>query len=114
MKQGYSAKEVQSWLIVHLAEQLRVCPESIDPFEPFYGHIIGGFQSNGIAQDMEKWLGIKLSSSIFYEHPDIATLSHHIVKEKLRSEVMNNLTHRSQIYNQIPKLINKGIRIFWH
>lgn len=111
-----SAKAVQSWLVAYLAKQLKVSPESIDPFDSFYGHIIGGFQSSGMAADLENWLGIKLSSAIFYQHPDIATLSHHIVKEKLRSaeNETDRQTYRSQLHNQIPKLINKASRIFRH
>lgn len=88
-----SAKMVQAWLIAYLAKHLKTQPESIDPYEPFYGQLIGGFQSSGIVTDLENWLNIKLPSSFFYEHPDIATLSHHIVKAKLRSMESQSATH---------------------
>lgn len=112
METGLSTKTVQAWLVAYLAKHLKVSPESIDPFDSFYGHIIGGFQSSGMAADLENWLGVKLSSSIFYRHPDIATLSHHIVKEKLRSDEHNNSSSKLQLHNQIPELINKASRIF--
>lgn len=111
---GVSAKDVQSLLIVYLAKKLSVSPGSIDPKEPFYGHIIGGYQSSGMLTSLENRLGIKLPASIFYEYPDIATLSHHIVKEKLRSIENDKPTQRLQIHNQIPKLINKTSRLFRH
>ena len=111
---GLSAKDVQGLLVAYLAKKLSVAPESIDPNEPFYGHIIGGYQSSGMLASLENRLGVKLSPAIFYEYPDIATLSHHIVKEKLRSVENNKSDGSSQIQNKIPKLINRAARIFRH
>jgi len=88
-QKDYSAESIQTWLVTNLAEQLNVSPESIDIHEPFYGYVIGGFQSWGIVTELEEWLGISLPSSVFYQHPDLTTLAQYLANEKRKNQTDN-------------------------
>lgn len=70
-----NAKEIQGWLITHVAELLHVTPDILDIHEPFANYGLSSRDAVTLSGDLEELLGRRLSPTLAYEYPSIALLS---------------------------------------
>lgn len=78
-----SEEEIQTWLTQRIADELHISPDAVSLTKPFVRY---GFDSIIIVTmgvDLEEWLGVPTDPVVFWEHPDIPTLTNWLVTEHL-------------------------------
>ncbi|GAB3906892.1 hypothetical protein GCM10028803_40000 [Larkinella knui] len=81
-----TATAIQSWLTQRIATELKISPERIDVHQPFASLRLDSVFVVTLAVDLEEWLGTAIDPSIFWEMPDIASLSDWLVDAYLPSQ----------------------------
>ena len=68
-------REIQDWLIAHIAELLHVVPDTIDIHESFSNYGLSSLDAVSLSGDLEELLGRRLSPTLAYDYPNILMLS---------------------------------------
>ncbi len=76
-----SVEALQAWLVAQLSQRLKVQPDRIDIHAAFARYGLDSKQAIGLVADLETWLGQRLSPTLVYDYPSIATLSQHLAGE---------------------------------
>jgi len=86
-------KEIQDWLITHIAELLYIAPDSIDIHDPLANYGLSSRDAVTLSGDLEELLGLRLSPTLAYEYPSISLLSAHLAEpvEKKTIAIAANL-----------------------
>jgi acyl carrier protein len=77
---------IQDWLIQRIASELKIAPQQIDIHQPFASLRLDSVFVVTLAVDLEEWLGTAIDPSIFWEMPDITTISDWLVNDYLPSQ----------------------------
>src|SRR5438477_9688451 len=77
-KKSPTAKAIQTWLVSRLSQVLQVEPGAIDIHEPFANYGLTSVDAVGLSGDLEDWLKRRLSPTLAYEYPTIATLARYL------------------------------------
>lgn len=80
---------IQNWLIQRIATELKIAPERIDVNQPFASLRLDSVFVVTLAVDLETWLSTAIDPSIFWEMPDIASLSDWLVDDYLPSQTQS-------------------------
>lgn len=70
-----TVEEIENWLTQRIAARLRLPPAQVRVTTPFLEFGMGSLDAVGIATDLERWLGRRLSPVAIYNHPNIAALA---------------------------------------
>lgn len=84
LKPTLTEKEIQTWLISHLAMYLKIPPDEIDIQEPFSTYGLDSAVAVSLTGELGQLLGCELEITLFWEYPDIETLSQYLA-EKFQS-----------------------------
>lgn len=76
-----NTKEIQEWLISHVAELLQITPDAIAKHEPFANYGLSSRDAVTLSGDLEELLGRRLSPTLAYEYPSILLLSRHLAED---------------------------------
>ncbi len=76
---------IQTWLIAHIAEELGIGADAIDPRSSFDDLGMASRDVVTLSGDLENWLGRKLSPTLLWEHPSVALLSVYLSGESSRA-----------------------------
>lgn len=82
--------EIQTWLKENIANRLGVSPQTIDIAQPFINYGLDSVQAIRLTADLEDWLDCRLSPTLAYDYPNIATLSAYLTQEKTTVISANN------------------------
>ena len=77
----YTAETIQDWLILHVAESLKISSESVDVREPFASYGLNSVSAVGLSGDLEVLLQRKLSPTLLWEYPCIEQLTCYLLQE---------------------------------
>ncbi|MGK7875558.1 MAG: beta-ketoacyl synthase N-terminal-like domain-containing protein [Xenococcaceae cyanobacterium] len=80
-----SVEGIQNWLIAKAAEVLKVKPIEIDILEPLASYGLDSLQAVNIAAQLENFLERKITPTIVYDYPNIASLSRYLGNRALPS-----------------------------
>ncbi len=75
-------REIQDWLITHIAELLRKDPGKIDIRESFSNYGLSSIDVVSLSGDMEEFIGRRLSPTVTFDYPNILTLSNYLADNK--------------------------------
>jgi acyl transferase domain-containing protein/acyl carrier protein len=75
-----TTREIQDWLITHIAELLDVSPETIDIREPFANYGLSSLDVVTLSGDLEELLGRHFAPTLAYDYPNILTLSRYLAE----------------------------------
>ncbi len=78
-----SAKDIQAWLITHLAEALEVEAQQIKPDKDFTEYGLDSITMVNLSGELEDFLGCRLDPTLVLSYPNIQTLSTHLVQESI-------------------------------
>ncbi len=81
-KSSRSKKEIEDWLITHLALESNITLDDISVQEPFASYGLDSLQAVSITGDLESWLERKLSPTLAWDYPTIAVLAGHLANHK--------------------------------
>jgi myxalamid-type polyketide synthase MxaE and MxaD len=70
-----NTKKIQDWLITHIAELLKVAPDTINIRETFSNYGLSSLDVVALSGELEEFLGRRLSPTLAYDYPNILTLS---------------------------------------
>jgi acyl carrier protein len=70
-----SAEEIEDWLIRRIASVLRLPEQQIQVGTPFLEFGMSSLDAVQMAEDLERWLGRRMSPTAIYNYPNIAALS---------------------------------------
>ena len=70
--------EVERWIRQHLAAALDVTPEEINPQAKFKSLGLDSVVIVELAADLEEWLHVTLSPTLFYDHPTLEMLLNYL------------------------------------
>ena len=84
---GHSLASIQQWLITHISELLGVAARALDAQAPFARYGMNSLLSVSLTGDIQDWLGRKLSPTLTYDYPTIASLARHLAGEADTSEL---------------------------
>ena len=73
-----NTKDIQNWLITHVAELLHIVPDTIDIHDPFANYGLSSRDAVTLSGDLEELLGCRLSPTLAYEYPSIYLLSRYL------------------------------------
>lgn len=73
-----NTREIQDWLITHIAELVNIPPDTIDIRESFTNYGLSSRDVVTLSGDLEDLLGRRLSPTLAYEYPCILILSHYL------------------------------------
>ncbi|MBF6245647.1 SDR family NAD(P)-dependent oxidoreductase [Nocardia elegans] len=79
---GVSARQIEEWLIDHVAAELTVPRADVDPRRPFAYYGLDSVHAVKLAGALGGRLGEQLRPTIAYEYPSIAELAEHLATEK--------------------------------
>ena len=84
----HNKREIQDWLITHIAQLLNITSGTINIHEPFSAYGLSSLNAVSLSGDLEEFLGRRLSATLVYDYPDIASLSNHLagIKENIKSD----------------------------
>src|SRR3954469_13407596 len=66
---------IQEWLLSKVSEALATDHTEIDLREPLSTYGLGSIAAVGMTGDLETWLGLELSPTLFWEYPTIEELA---------------------------------------
>ena len=75
-----SAETIQHWLVTHLAEELGLEPRDVDVHIPLSEYGLDSLVGMTLAGDVEEWLGLRLSPTLLWDYPVIASLAQHLAE----------------------------------
>ena len=82
-RQHYPAPEaIEQWLVIKIAELLKVAPRQIDIREPFTRFGLDSMAAISLAGQLSAWLGKTLSPTRVYDYPTIESLARHLAGNK--------------------------------
>ena len=93
-----NTREIQDWLITHVAELLHIAPDTIDIHDPFANYGLSSLDAVTLSGDLEELLGRRLSPTLAYEYPSILMLSRYLAENtenKKSASLENSLTDTS-------------------
>jgi len=93
-----NTREIQDWLITHVAELLNIAPRAIDIHDPFANYGLSSLDAVTLSGDLEELLGRRLSPTLAYDYPSILTLSLYLAgnaENKNPPPIENSLTDTS-------------------
>ena len=67
--------EVESWLVERLAGLAGEEPAAVDIQRPFVDYSLDSSVAVTLSVELGRWLDTKLSPTLFWEYPNIATLA---------------------------------------
>ena len=68
-------RQIERWLVEHLAEELKPPSGTIDRDEPIAAYGIDSMQVVALLGRLEDWLGFRFSSNPLDDYPTVAALS---------------------------------------
>ena len=95
-----SEDQIRTWLIEQIAELLSLSSADIDIYESLDVYGLASRDAVALSGDLEVWLGRRLSPTLIYEYPTIATLARHLGgAEKDEPEILTS-TGLEQSYSR--------------
>ncbi|MDY6782670.1 MAG: acyl carrier protein [Cyanobacteriota bacterium] len=94
---------LQNWLVVKLAEQLSVKPETIDTSESLTRYGLDSIDAVTLVGDLEDWLELELPSTLFWDYPTIEKSSEFLVTEFDVSSAIANADSEESVPAEQPK-----------
>ena len=91
-------REIQDWLIIHIAELVNISPDTIDIRESYTNYGLSSLDVVTLSGDLEELLDRRLSPTLAYEYPSILMLSRYLagqVENKKSASIENSLTDTS-------------------
>jgi acyl carrier protein len=76
--------EVEAWLVERLAELAGEEPASVDIQRPFIDYSLDSSVAVTLSLELGRWMDAKLSPTLFWEYPNIATLAAALTAEDVR------------------------------
>lgn len=73
--------EIAAWLANRLGEIMGFDPQSIDLQEPMASFGLDSLRVVRLSAELEDWLGLKLSPTLAYDYPTIASLSAYLAHQ---------------------------------
>lgn len=74
----HSANRIENWLLNQLSQLLGVSRQLIDINEPFNSYGLDSVQAVRLTAELEDWLNIKVSPTLAFDYPTIASLSQYL------------------------------------
>ncbi|MEO8414897.1 MAG: SDR family NAD(P)-dependent oxidoreductase [Ginsengibacter sp.] len=74
-------REIQDWLVTHIAELVLITPGTIDIRESFANYGLSSLDAVSLSGDLEVLLGRRLSPTLAYDYPSILTLSRYLAED---------------------------------
>jgi acyl carrier protein len=81
LKPTFTEKEIQTWLISHLAMYLKIPPDEIDIQESFAAYGLDSAVAVSMTDELAEWIGCELALTLLWEYPTIETLTQYLVVE---------------------------------
>lgn len=74
----HNVKLIQDWLLKELSSRLKLDESEMDVQKSFTSYGIDSKEALGLAGDLEDWLQVKLSPTLFWQYPDIDRLAQYL------------------------------------
>jgi len=74
-------EEIEKWLVAKLSELTKLDADLIKPEAPFVRYRLDSLLAVRVALDLEKWLGIKIRSTLAWEYPSIRLMAEYLAAE---------------------------------
>ena len=74
-------KEIQNWIVNHIAELLEVNPNRIDVTSSFDRYGLDSAAAVALTGDLEDWLGTEIEPTLLFDYPTIERLAHHVAED---------------------------------
>jgi long-chain acyl-CoA synthetase len=112
---GYEPDLIATWLVSHVAQQLRVQPQDIDTREPLTCYGLDSVQAISIVSALEEWLGCELSHDLLNSYSTIEALSQYLAQQTYTNKTTAPAnTSSAPIPDKQPNLLQKiSAYLFW-
>jgi acyl carrier protein len=71
--------DLQQWMVARIAAIAKLTPEEVDVNRPFADFGLDSIQMFGLSNDLEKFLGHKVSEVVAWDYPTISQLAGHLL-----------------------------------
>ncbi|MEB3358054.1 MAG: beta-ketoacyl synthase N-terminal-like domain-containing protein [Synechococcales bacterium] len=97
-----SASIIAHWLIVRLAQRLKVAASEINVHEPFSSYGLDSAAAVSLSGELEDWLERRLSPTLVYDYPSIAQLAQYLAMETVATGTVATGTVATGTISDIP------------
>ena len=81
--EGITFNQISAWLMEHIATQLKLPVDRIDPRQPFVDYGLDSVQAVNLTAELENWLGRSLTPTLIWDYPTIADLADYLAEPKV-------------------------------
>lgn len=74
-------KNIESWLVVKLAERLEVKTDDIDIYKDFIDYGLNSIEAVNLSGELENFIGRKMPPTLLWDYPNISALVKYLVEE---------------------------------
>lgn len=75
---AFTEQSITRWLTAHLADQLGMRPEQIDPAATFAEQGVDSMMAIVMSGDLGEWSGLDIDPTVLYEYPSISSLAQYV------------------------------------
>lgn len=119
-KKSFNVKDIETWLILKVSEQLQVAPNEIDIRQPLAQYGLNSLAAMSITGEVNEWLGCKISPTIVYDYPTIESLVKYLTGSE--TEISQKNAYPLATTKEAIAIIGIGCRFpgaenpqaFWH
>jgi phthiocerol/phenolphthiocerol synthesis type-I polyketide synthase C len=86
-------RSIEDWLLARLVARLGVPSAVISAHDPIAAYDLDSSDAVALSLDLETWLDIHVSPTLFFEHPTIADLARFVTREALTPHPNTTATH---------------------
>jgi acyl carrier protein len=76
-----TAREIEDWLIAHIADMRQLEHHQVDPRRPFVEFGLDSLAAMILMGDLEQWLGRELPPTLAWSYPSIETLARNLASD---------------------------------
>jgi acyl carrier protein len=73
--------DIEAWLVAHLADELKLSMDELDPTQPFASYGLDSVSAVTITGDLEQWLGIRVPATAAWDYPSILELARYLAAQ---------------------------------
>lgn len=81
LESSQTRKNIESWLVVKLAERLEVKNDDIDIRKDFIDYGLNSIEAVNLSGELENFLGRRMPPTLLWDYPNISALAKYLVEE---------------------------------
>ncbi|MGK7941316.1 MAG: acyl carrier protein [Crocosphaera sp.] len=101
-----SQATIKTWLINWTAEQLELETTEIDVNQSFLSYDMNSVTAMMLVGDLEDWLGLRLSPTLAWDYPNIASLAEYLAQKSNDNKAQSGTETKANVEELLDNIDN--------